>query len=238
MSPALPRAAAVSDVTMTSTLSRTNSAAISAKRSLRPSAQRYSIATVRPSIQPSSRSRCTKAAVHGPQAEAVPVPREPDGRQLRRLLRARRERPPAAAPPSSVMNSRRSHSITSSARASSVGGTSRPSAFAVLRLMTSSNLVDCTTGRSAGFSPLRIGRCRRRPDDTHPRGWLRSSSARRHRQMSRDWKDRGDRMARRQVDQLDTPADKKWIGTDEKRVGPLARQALRRPRRSRGWCWR
>ena len=49
----------------------------------------------------------------------------------------------AAAPPSSVMNSRRSHSITSSARASSVGGTSRPSALAVLRLMTSSNLVGC-----------------------------------------------------------------------------------------------
>ena len=55
---------AVPDVTMTSTLSRTNSAAISAKRSLRPSAQRYSIAMVRPSIQPSSRSRCTKAAIH------------------------------------------------------------------------------------------------------------------------------------------------------------------------------
>src|SRR5262249_52768362 len=48
------------------------------------------------------------------------------------------------------------HSITSSARASSVGGTSRPSAFAVLRLITSSNLVDCTTGRSAGFAPLRM----------------------------------------------------------------------------------
>ena len=46
----------------------------------------------------------------------------------------------AAAPPSSVMNSRRSHSITSSARASSDGGTSRPSALAVLRLMTSSIL--------------------------------------------------------------------------------------------------
>ena len=41
----------------------------------------------------------------------------------------------AAAPPSSVMNSRRLHSITSSARASSVGGTSRPSALAVLRLI-------------------------------------------------------------------------------------------------------
>jgi hypothetical protein len=35
------------------------------------------------------------------------------------------------------------HSITSSARASSVGGTSRPSAFAVLRLITNSNLVAC-----------------------------------------------------------------------------------------------
>jgi len=33
------------------------------------------------------------------------------------------------------------HSITSSARMSSVGGTSRPSAFAVLALMTNSNLV-------------------------------------------------------------------------------------------------
>src|SRR5262245_52978222 len=44
-------------VTITSTLSRTNSAAISPKRSGLPSAQRYSIARVRPSIQPSSRSR-------------------------------------------------------------------------------------------------------------------------------------------------------------------------------------
>jgi hypothetical protein len=48
------------------------------------------------------------------------------------------------------------HSITSSARASSVGGTSRPSAFAVLRLMTSSYLVGVCTGRSAGFSPFRM----------------------------------------------------------------------------------
>ena len=35
------------------------------------------------------------------------------------------------------------YSITSSARASSAGGTSRPSVFAVLRLMTSSNFVGC-----------------------------------------------------------------------------------------------
>src|SRR6516162_4280856 len=48
------------------------------------------------------------------------------------------------------------HSITSSARASRFGGTSMPSARAVARLMTSSNLVDCKTGRSAGFVPLRM----------------------------------------------------------------------------------
>ena len=41
------------------------------------------------------------------------------------------------------MNSRLLHSITSSARASSDGGTSRPSALAVLRLITSSNFVGC-----------------------------------------------------------------------------------------------
>jgi hypothetical protein len=48
------------------------------------------------------------------------------------------------------------HSITSSARASSVSGIWRPSALAVLRLMTISNLVGCTTGNSAGLTPLRI----------------------------------------------------------------------------------
>src|SRR6516225_12242147 len=47
-----------------------------------------------------------------------------------------------------------SHSITSSARARSVGGMSRFSERAVWRLMTNSNLVDCRTGRSAGLAPL------------------------------------------------------------------------------------
>src|SRR5262249_23930318 len=48
------------------------------------------------------------------------------------------------------------HSITSSARASRVGGTSRPSALAVFRLITSSKLVGCCTGRSAGLAPFKI----------------------------------------------------------------------------------
>jgi hypothetical protein len=47
------------------------------------------------------------------------------------------------------------HSITSSARAKSVGGIVNPSALAVFRLMTSSNLTVCWTGRSAGLAPLR-----------------------------------------------------------------------------------
>src|SRR5262249_32928224 len=75
------------------------------------------------------------------------------------VLRARRERPSrsAAEQRDEVATLHRcDHSITSSARASTVVGTSRPSAFAVLRLITSSYLVGVCTGRSAGFSPLRM----------------------------------------------------------------------------------
>ena len=62
----------------------------------------------------------------------------------------------AAAPPSRSEIAPADHSITSSARASSIGGTSRPSALAVIRLMTKLNLVGCSTGMSAGFAPRRI----------------------------------------------------------------------------------
>ena len=48
------------------------------------------------------------------------------------------------------------YSITSSARTSKGSGIVRPSAFAVLRLMTRSNLVACSTGRSPALAPLRI----------------------------------------------------------------------------------
>src|SRR5579864_4698155 len=51
---------------------------------------------------------------------------------------------------------KRRYSITSSAVASSVCGTVRPSPLAVLRLITSSNLVGCSIGRSDGLSPLRM----------------------------------------------------------------------------------
>jgi hypothetical protein len=49
-----------------------------------------------------------------------------------------------------------SYSMTSSAVICMISGTVRPSAFAVLRLMTSSTLIGCITGSSAGFSPLRM----------------------------------------------------------------------------------
>src|SRR4029077_11959012 len=71
------------------------------------------------------------------------------------LLRPRRERPGCRAaeqrdelPPL--------HSITSSARASKVAGTSRPTTFAAVRLITSSNFVGNSTGRSPGFVPFKI----------------------------------------------------------------------------------
>jgi hypothetical protein len=48
------------------------------------------------------------------------------------------------------------HLITLSARASTLGGIVRPICFAVFRLIANSNFVGCSTGRSAGFAPLRI----------------------------------------------------------------------------------
>src|SRR5262249_14422079 len=48
------------------------------------------------------------------------------------------------------------HSITSSARVISDDGTVRPSALAAFKLIVSSYFVGACTGKSAGFSPLRI----------------------------------------------------------------------------------
>jgi hypothetical protein len=49
-----------------------------------------------------------------------------------------------------------SYSITSSAATIRVCGMMRPSTFAVLRLITNSNLVGCSTGKSAGLVPFKI----------------------------------------------------------------------------------
>src|SRR5262249_13703942 len=77
-----------------------------------------------------------------------------DAPQALRLLRARHERPRGRAAEKRYELSPL-HSITSSASASSVGGNSSPSASAVCKLITNSNLLACRIGKSAGFSPLR-----------------------------------------------------------------------------------
>ena len=72
------------------------------------------------------------------------------------LLRARRQRPRRRRAAEQRDELAALHSITSSARASSDGGTVRPSALAVLRLITSSILVGLSMGSSCGFEPLSI----------------------------------------------------------------------------------
>jgi hypothetical protein len=57
-----------------------------------------------------------------------------------------------------ALQQRASYSITSSARAMSVGGTWRPSALAVFRLITNSNFIGAWTGSSLGFEPLSMQR--------------------------------------------------------------------------------
>src|SRR5262245_43739980 len=138
------------------TLSRTNSAAISPKRSgpLRPTILDRQGATLDPAEFAQSLNKGGCPCTPGRRRARS---KEPNDRHLRWLLRPRRERPrrrraaeqrdELAAP---------NHSITSSARASSVAGTSRPRALVVLRLITRKNLVGCSIGKSAGFAPLKI----------------------------------------------------------------------------------
>src|SRR5262249_46245699 len=114
------------------------------------------------------------------------------------------------------------YSITSSAATSSLSGTVRPSILAVSALMTSSNFVDCITGRSAGFTPLRM-----RPVlDTHLTECIRQACSVTHQPAGfgilthRIY--RRNRVARRQLGQLDSSADEKRTGADVEDVGPLA----------------
>ena len=73
-------------------LELTSSAASSAKRSLRPSAQRYSIATA--TLHPAEFAQpLHKGGDPCPSGRGRALAQEADGRQLTRLLRPRRERP-------------------------------------------------------------------------------------------------------------------------------------------------
>src|SRR5262249_33153662 len=74
----------------------------------------------------------------------------------RSLLRAYRERPRSRRAADERDELAPPHSITSSAVTSRVCGPATPSIRAVEALITNSSLVDGTTGKSAGFAPLRM----------------------------------------------------------------------------------
>src|SRR5262249_29442861 len=85
----------------------------------------------------------------------IPVRQYTDATHTVILLRPRHHRPRRrAAEPGDDLPP--VHSITSSARSRIDCGTVRPSALAVLRFTTISNLVGNCTGRSPGFSPCRM----------------------------------------------------------------------------------
>jgi hypothetical protein len=103
------------------------------------------------------------------------------------------------------------------------GGTVRPSASAVLRLTTNSNLVGCWTGRSAGLVALkdlsgvdadltnRVGEARSIADQTAGRG------------KSTPVSDRRNSMACSQCHELVASLAEKRIGTKDERQLQLAR---------------
>src|SRR5262245_28514613 len=100
------------------------------------------VATLRPSALGETDTKCREASFHLRVVLGVSNQHtnawHPHG-----FLRTRHERPRGrrAAEKRDELAAR--HSITSSATASSLSGTVRPSALAVLRLMTKSNLVGC-----------------------------------------------------------------------------------------------
>src|SRR6516225_12151997 len=101
------------------------------------------------------------------------------------------------------------YSITSSARPSRESGVLRPRAFADLRLIIISSFVAWTTGRSAGFSPLRI---RPVPKQVGIVGAIADQTAGRGKLAIR--KDRWYTVASCQFAQLLAPTRKECVGTD------------------------
>src|SRR5215831_21270245 len=74
----------------------------------------------------------------------------------RRLLCARYDRPVRRTADERDELAPSHHSMTSSARASTVCGIVRPRTFAVIKFTARSILVGCSTGSSLGFAPRRI----------------------------------------------------------------------------------
>ena len=117
---------------MTSTLSRTSSSASSRIRSGLPSAHRYSMAMVA-ALHIAQVAKSLAESFEGIRKYVWTVPQKADAvdlpgllRAARRMARSRRGRRAAEQRDELAPPDRRAHSITSSARASSVGGTVEP----------------------------------------------------------------------------------------------------------------
>ena len=138
--------------TMTAAFRPTRSARRVGSRSSCPSAQRCSSTTFCPSTNPTSfNPRRSAIMTFGKGAEGV-LRSKPTTGIIACCARATSGHD-AAVPPSSVMSSRRFTQSPRRRGRARVGGTSRPSALAVFRLMTSSYLVGACTGRSAASRP-------------------------------------------------------------------------------------
>src|SRR6266511_3247631 len=83
------------------------------------------------------------------------VPEETDAVELSQLLAACDEWPRRCAAEQRDEIAA-NHSITASTRSKNASGIVRPMAFAVLRLIASSNLVGCSMGKSLGCLPCKI----------------------------------------------------------------------------------
>ena len=104
---------------------------------------------------PNPHSACGTAAAPLPAISCLGAFRPPAAR-ARGEVRHCRQPKTCTQPDFMRRNKWPSYSITSSTIARRPGGIFRSSALTVARLITNSNLIDCNTGRSAGFSPLRI----------------------------------------------------------------------------------
>jgi len=109
-------------------------------------------------IRATGQSGCIamEASLQRKQAEYMTAPERFAEKSDSLLHRGRRPyMTHSGALPPQIAALRKVYSITSSASESRLSEILTPMAFAVLRLITSSNLVGCSTGRSAGLAPLR-----------------------------------------------------------------------------------
>ena len=107
-----------------------------------------------PAIRQSRQLSATPAPRYDRSGSITSIPRCP--RYVRSCSKSGGKADVPGGPSRANFGSSDAHSMILSARIRIVGGTVKFEALAVLRLTTSSNLVGCSTGMSAGFAPLRM----------------------------------------------------------------------------------